>query len=56
MLRTMNDQDTRRCGTRVRLREGSRDSVPVKECMFQRQSRFNAVLDLMEGGAEFGNF
>ena len=35
------------------LREGSCDSVPVKEGIFQRQSRFNAVLDLMEGETEF---
>jgi hypothetical protein len=33
--------------------EGSRDPIPVEECMFQRQIGLNGVLDLMEGEAEF---
>lgn len=35
------------------FREGSRDSIPVEKCMFQRQTGLNGVLDLMEGETEF---
>lgn len=39
-------------GARI-FRKGSRDSIPVEKCMFQRQTGLNGVLDLMKGETEF---
>jgi hypothetical protein len=35
------------------FRKGSRDSIPVEKCMFQRQTGLKGVLDLMKGETEF---
>jgi hypothetical protein len=39
-------------GARI-FREGSCNSIPVEECMRQRQTGLNSMLNLMEGEAEF---